>query len=166
MTESDKDHLFHDNVMKAVNIQIAKLLSLNFADQMIHLFGLAAASLMTNPDHDKKKLVFSQLFHSPWASAIHYEEQYQASMQQISELLPIMDIESMVLVNWMSLTTPSTQVTYESPGAISRLHSTSSSVLEHYCQNKNDLRHYLITAFDTLKIMSDALKKRIKCYYE
>ena len=136
--------------MKAVNIQIAKLLSLNFVDQMIHLFGLAAASSMTNPYHDKKKLMFSQLFHSPWASAIKYEEQYQASMQQISELLPIMDTESMVLVNWMSLTTPSSQVTYESPGAISRLHSTSSSVLEHYCQDKKNLGHYLVTAIDII----------------
>ena len=111
--------------------------------------------------------MFSQLFHSPWASAVEYEEQYQASMHQISELLSIVDREAMVLVKWMSLTTPNSQVTYEFPGAISRLHSVSSSMLEHYCQNKNNLRHYLVTAIDTLKIMSDVFKaKRIKCVNE
>ena len=107
--------------------------------------------------------MFSQLLHSPWASAIEYEDQYQALMHQISELLPIMDREAMVLVKWMCLTTPNPKVTYEFPGAISRLHSMSSSMLEHYCQNKINLRHYLFTAIDTLKIMSYVFKaKRIK----
>ena len=50
LTESDKCQLFHDNVMNVVNIQLAKLLSLNFVDQMIYLFGLAAASSMTIDD--------------------------------------------------------------------------------------------------------------------
>ena len=50
LTESDRYQLFRDNVMDVVNIQLVKLLSLNFVDQMTYLFSLAAASSMTIDD--------------------------------------------------------------------------------------------------------------------
>ena len=167
---NDQFHLLQYNATLVLHLQMAWFLSLNFADQMTCLFGQEIFQQeIFQIDVDcldclETPLEFSDLFLSPWASEVQYEEEYGTLMQEIRNVP--MDQESMVLTILMALTMKSHQVTYEDPKAISSLHDRYSSLLEHQWLQKNGRKEsakMFNHVFDILRKMDSIFNmKRIK----